>query len=183
MFQRKKKLINPRMQLRLVAIFLCTAGLAVQVEAILVGWTLSRLSAQLPNDGPALLEQLPEFVRTNLFLTFLVLTPLMLGVVIVATFKIAGPIHRFEQFLRAVREGQQVEPCRIRKGDELQDLCTLLNEVTAEQRERAGTKHAAKPASEPAQEVAKTVDHPQPALPAEHHEAPPKAKKTRAKKG
>ena len=171
MFQRKKKLIKPRLQLRLVAVFLCAAGLAVQVEAILIALTLSRLSQGLTNDGSELLEQLPEFVRTNLLLTFLVLTPLMLGVGIVATFKIAGPLHNFEQFLRAVRDGQQVEPCQIRKGDELQSLCTLLNEVTAPLRERASSKSGSKPGSKQAHEV----DDPRPAMPSERREGAAKS--------
>jgi len=158
MFQRKKKLIKPRLQLRLVAIFLCAAGLAVQVEAILIALTMTRLARGLPNDGSTVLEQMPEFVRTNLLLTFLLLAPLMFGVGIVATFKIAGPLHNFEQFLRAVRDGQQVEPCRIRKGDELQDMCTLLNEVTAPLRERTAAKSGSKPAHD--------LDEPQAPMPA-----------------
>jgi len=165
--RRKKKLINPRLQLRLVGIFLCAAGLAVQVEAILITMTLARLSRTLTHDGSELLEQLPEFVRTNLLLTFLLLTPLMLGVGIVATFKIAGPLHNFEQFLRAVRDGQQVEPCQIRKGDELQTLCTLLNEVTAPLRERA--------ASNSGPTRALDVDDPRPAIPAERRAAAEKS--------
>jgi hypothetical protein len=165
--RRKKKLINPRLQLRLVVIFLCAAGLAVQVEAILITLTLTRLSRTLTNDGSELLEQLPEFVRTNLMLTFLLLTPVMLGVGIVATFRIAGPLHNFEQFLRAVRDGQQVEPCQIRKGDELQALCTLLNEVTAPLRERAASNSGSKRAPD--------VDEPRPAMPAERREAAAKS--------
>ena len=164
--KRKKKLINPRLQLRLIGIFLCAACLAVQVEAILITLTLSRLSRTLPTDGPALLEQVPEFVRTNLILTFLLLTPVMLGVGIVATFKIAGPLHNFEQFLRNVRDGKQVEPCQIRKGDELQSMCTLLNEVTAPLRERAVTEPGVKTTH---------IDEPQPALPSERREAAEKA--------
>jgi nitrogen fixation/metabolism regulation signal transduction histidine kinase len=106
-------------------------------------------------------------VRTNLLLTFLLLTPLMLGVGIVATFKIAGPLHNFEQFLRAVRDGQQVEPCQIRKGDELQTLCTLLNEVTAPLRERAASNSGSPRAHD--------VDDPRPAIPSERREAAEKS--------
>jgi hypothetical protein len=162
MQKRKQKLINPRLQLRLVAIFLCAAGLAVQVEAILIATTLSHLAGQMPNDGAVLLDQLPEFVRTNLLLTFLVLAPLMLGVGVVATFKIAGPLYRFEQFLIAVRDGTQVGPCRIRDGDELQYICNLLNEVTEAQRARA--------AGTPETKKLGNVEHPQPALPATQRE-------------
>ena len=168
MFQRKNKLINPRLQLRLIAIFLCAACLAVQVEAIMITLTLTKLAGTLPSDGSEMMEQIPDFVRTNLLLTFLVLTPLMLGVGIVATFKIAGPLHRFDMFLRAVRDGHQVEPCRIRKGDELQAMCTLLNEVTAPLRERAAaSKGSAKPTHD--------VDQPPSALPTEHRESAEKS--------
>lgn len=137
MYSRKKKLINPGLQLRLVAIFLCSAALAVQAEAILITYTLTKLAEEMPNDGSVLLSQLPEFVRTNLLLTFALLAPLTLGVGIVATFRVAGPLYRFEQFLQAIKEGRQVEPCTIRKGDELHGFCTLLNEVTAPLREKA----------------------------------------------
>jgi hypothetical protein len=77
---RKKKLINPGLQLRLVAIFLCSAALAVQAEAILITYTLTKLAEEMPNDGSVLLSQLPEFVRTNLLLTFALLATLTLGV-------------------------------------------------------------------------------------------------------
>lgn len=135
---RKKRLINPSMQLRLVAIFLCTAALAVQAEAILITYTLTRLAERMPTDGSLLLSELPEFVRTNLLLTFAILAPMALGVGIVATFRIAGPLYRFEQFLLNMKEGKQIEPCTIRKGDELQDLCNLLNDVTAPLRAKSG---------------------------------------------
>jgi len=134
---RKKKLINPGLQLRLVAIFLCTAALAVQAEAILITYMLTRLAARMPTDGNLLLSELPEFVRTNLLLTFAVLGPLTLVVGIVATYRIAGPLYRFEQFLRNMREGKQIEPCTLRKGDELHEMCDLLNDVTRPLRTRS----------------------------------------------
>ena len=163
-YKRKKKLINPSLQLRLVAVFLCTAGVAVQVEAILIALTLSQLAGKLPNDGGILLTALPEFLRTNLLLTLALLVPLTIGIGVVATFKIAGPLYRFEQFLRAVRDGEQTEPCRIREGDELRELCQLLNEVTAPLRER-GTATAQRIAPE-------DIDRLRPALPAQRrHEA------------
>jgi len=156
---RKKKLINPSLQLRLVLIFLCTAGAAVQVEAILIALTLSRLAGKMPNDGGILRAALPDFLRTNLLLTLALLIPLTLGIGVVATFKIAGPLYRFEQFLKAVRDGEQTEPCRIRKGDELQGMCTLLNEVTAPLRQR-GTSGVHRMSPE-------DVDQLRPALPSE----------------
>ncbi len=167
MQSRKKKLINPGLQLRLVAIFLCSAALAVQAEAILITYTLTKLAEDMPNDGSVLLSQLPEFVRTNLLLTFALLAPLTLGVGIVATFRVAGPLYRFQQFLQAVKEGRQVEPCTIRKGDELHDFCVLLNDVTAPLRAKA---QAAAP------ESVKEVESVAAAIPA------PRAKETESAK-
>lgn len=173
MYTRKKKLINPGLQLRLVAIFLCSAALAVQAEAILITYTLTKLAEEMPNDGSVLLSQLPEFVRTNLLLTFALLAPLTLGVGIVATFRIAGPLYRFEQFLQAIKEGRQIEPCTIRKGDELHGFCTLLNEVTAPLREKAaGTVRASGNVA---------VDSVAPAIPAPAAETPQATETTRAK--
>ena len=47
------------------------------------------------------------------------------------TFRIAGPIYRFEQYLAGIAEGRQLGPCRIREGDELVELCARINEATA----------------------------------------------------
>jgi hypothetical protein len=139
---RKKKLIKPSLQLKLAGMFLCAAGLAVQVEAILLAATLRRAAEKLPYDGGTLLNEIPEIVRTNLLLTFVLLTPVMLGVGVAVTFRIAGPLYRFELYLKALRDGRQSEPCRLRKTDSLQDFCELLNEATAPLRRNAATSVA-----------------------------------------
>ena len=64
MYKRKKKLINPRLQLRLVAIFLFVAVLAVQIEAILAALSLSQLAESLPNDGPLVLAEVDSGPET-----------------------------------------------------------------------------------------------------------------------
>jgi hypothetical protein len=57
---------------------------------------------------------------------------------VLSTFRIAGPIYRFEQYLRQVVKGEAEGPCRIRDGDELWDLCDLINQATAPLRMRHG---------------------------------------------
>jgi len=146
-YARKRKLIKPGLQLRLIAVFFCTAALAVQAEAILISYELARLAERMPTDGSLLLYEVPSFVRTNLLLTFALLVPLILGIGILTTFRIVGPIHRFERFLTDVRDGNATAPCAIRKGDELQDFCRLLNEVTVPLRQGAWTVEKA-PAKE-----------------------------------
>jgi len=55
---------------------------------------------------------------------------MVLGVGIAITHKIAGPLHRFEIYLRALKSGQTSAPCKLRNSDQLQDFCQLLNEAT-----------------------------------------------------
>ena len=65
-----------------------------------------------------------------LAVSFGMLLPLTIAIGILVTFRIAGPLYRFERFLELVIRGEQVGPCKLRNGDELQDLCDLINEAT-----------------------------------------------------
>ena len=58
-----------------------------------------------------------------------VLLPLMLVVGVLVTHRVAGPIYRFEQHLGAIARGEDPGVCRIRKTDELHDLCRIINEA------------------------------------------------------
>ena len=50
--------------------------------------------------------------------------------------KIAGPVYRFEKVCHNMIEGNYTDQIRLRKGDELQNLATLFNEVIRLTRER-----------------------------------------------
>lgn len=47
-------------------------------------------------------------------------------------------IRLIAAFLGEIIRGEKPDDCRLRKGDELQDLCRLLNRATAELRAREG---------------------------------------------
>jgi hypothetical protein len=70
-----------------------------------------------------------------LAVTLCVLLPLAFAVGVAVTFRVAGPIYRFEQHLRVVAEGRDPGPCKIRKGDELQDFCDVLNAALGRMRQ------------------------------------------------
>ena len=70
-----------------------------------------------------------------LLVSFGMLLPLTIAVGILVTFRIAGPVYRFEKYLKQVIDGEEVGPCRIRDGDEFQELCELINQATAPLRE------------------------------------------------
>lgn len=138
-YKRKKILIRPRLQLLYALVFTSTAALYVFLQTILFHWTLDRIAARVPTGSEAVLSQVMVAMRTNLLITFLILVPLTLWLGVYVTFRVAGPLYRFEQFLKSVNNGERPGPCRIRKTDELHDICALLNEVTAPLREPAET--------------------------------------------
>lgn len=129
--RRRRNLINPRIQLRFALLFLSASGLSVVLQTLILYWALTRVAEGLPAEGHLLMRQLPAILITNLLIAFAVLTPLTIIAGILSTFRLCGPLHQFRLFLEQVAAGQRTEPCRIRKDDELQDLCALLNRATA----------------------------------------------------
>ena len=134
--RRKKYLIQPRIQLLYTLVFMTTAGLYVLLQAILLHWNMTRISENVPAGGEQVLTELLTGLKTNLLITFLLLVPLTLSIGIMVTFRVAGPLYRFEVFLKQIIAGEKPQDCHIRKDDELQELCRLLNEATAPLRVR-----------------------------------------------
>jgi nitrogen fixation/metabolism regulation signal transduction histidine kinase len=57
--------------------------------------------------------------------------------------KVAGPVYRFEMTCHDIIDGNYTGNIKLRKGDEMQNLATLLNEVIDRSRERLlGLKNA-----------------------------------------
>ena len=63
-----------------------------------------------------------------------------LSVGVLFTFRIAGPVYRFEQFLSAVVRGERPRDFRLRKGDQLTELAALINDATRPLREAPASK-------------------------------------------
>jgi hypothetical protein len=140
--RRRTTLIQPRLQIRLIAAFLGMSTFALVLQFILFVSRLSDLAADLPQDGPLVLERVPDHVLWTACVSFGVLLPLTFIVGVLVTFRIAGPVYRFERFLKEIIRGEKPADCRLRKGDELQELCRLLNEATAELRARRDVQEA-----------------------------------------
>lgn len=134
--QRKTKLINRRLQGLLLAIVVMAAGCSAILQACAVAWTHSQLAMQFPEEGQAILEELPKALIASSLVSLVITIPVMVMITLAATLRVFGPLYRFRKFLEAVIRGEQTEDCRLRKDDELKDLCGLLNVVTAEARAR-----------------------------------------------
>lgn len=146
-YKRRIKLIQPRLQLKLILCFLGVSALSLALQFILFTTTLTSVAADLPQDGSYLLEHVPDYVSWILVVSCAVLLPLTFCVGVLVTFRVAGPLHRFEMFLKAIAAGQKPADCRIRKTDDLQDFCRLLNEATAPLRRSAESVDARAPRS------------------------------------
>jgi hypothetical protein len=140
LYKRTKKLIKPGLQLRLTATFLATALLCFLLQLLIFGQSLADLAARLPSGNADVLEAAPGMLARVLVLSLVSLTPLVAIVGVLMTFRVAGPVYRFERFLTAVARGEQIEECRIRKGDELRELCALINAATSAARDLNGAQ-------------------------------------------
>ncbi len=134
---RLKKMILPGLQVRITLVFLSLACFAAFFQIYMINRSVLMVSEKLTVESEVLLGELPGILGVNLLLTLLVLVPLMVMVGVLTTHRIAGPIYRFHMHLREIANGGDPGTCRIRKGDELQELCVLINQAIEATRSKA----------------------------------------------
>ena len=132
---RRRKLIRPGLQLRLIFLFASIASFSLLLHQLLLFRRLAKLAALAPDGGNWIVGRMPQFVYEDLLVSVAVLVGITFLVGLHETFRIAGPVYRFERFLEAVMGGSESGECRIRKGDEFQGLCSLINQATRAQRD------------------------------------------------
>jgi len=141
-YRRRIKLIKPRLQLRLVGIFFGLSCLGGLIQVLHLSMRLTGLASSLPSGGNYLLAQLPSLPIEIFLVSFFLLFPLTMAVGVLCTFRIAGPVYHFEKFLRDVAIGEESRECKLRDGDQLKELCSLINAATQEARERNASAQA-----------------------------------------
>ncbi len=128
--RRRTRIIKPRLQLRLVGAFVGLSALGLLLQYLLLAKELTAFAHALPTDGPRLLAEAPAMLAGVLAVSFGILFPIVFVVGVLLTFRIAGPIYRFEQHLGAIARGEDSgERCHIRQGDELWELCETINDA------------------------------------------------------
>jgi hypothetical protein len=125
-----------------VSWFLGVAVVALILQVILLSGFIAKLAGTLPDQGPELAAESTRILTQAFLVSLLFLVPVTLGVGILITFRIAGPVYRFEEHLGSIARGEEVGPCRIRKGDQLQGLCVKINAAIEALRAR---QHAGEP--------------------------------------
>jgi signal transduction histidine kinase len=140
-YKRRIKIIKPRLQLKLVGVFVGLAALSVLLQSVLLANRLTNLSVNVPVGGQYLVDAMPSIISEILIFTFGLVLPLIFAVGVLITHRIAGPIYRFEEHLKDVTEGRYAGPCRIRAGDELQELCDAINGAVQHLQAKADPGH------------------------------------------
>ena len=138
--RRKRKLVRPDLPVRGILFALGLALGTVVVQAITMTFVLHRVATKAPNDGPAILQELPGLSTWSAIATFVLLAPMVLALTLNATHRFAGPIFRIEQYLKAVVDGRDPGELKLRSGDKLQDVAELVAEAiegTAEREDEA----------------------------------------------
>ena len=120
-YKRRIKLIRPRLQLKLTGWFLSVTVIGLLLQYMLFGYFLTQLALQLPGQGGYLVAQADGMLLKALGLTAVLVLPLTVAVGILVTFRVAGPVYRFEQHLGSLARGEDPGTCSIRKGDVVMD--------------------------------------------------------------
>ena len=129
-YKRRQKLIQPRLQLRLTLTFVGLVALALMLQVMLFIDAITDLGASLPNDGLVLIAAGPKVLVETLLMSIVIFLPLTIAVGVLSTFRIAGPLYRFEVFLKQVVRGERPPDFQLRDGDELKHLASLINAAT-----------------------------------------------------
>lgn len=140
---RRVRLIQPSLQMQLIWGFGAVTVIAIACQALVFAAVMTRFAASLPLGSSYIVAGLPKALMVALAVSVVLVVPSLVLLGVRMTFRIAGPLYRMEQHLRAVADGEDVEPCTIRKGDQLQDFCGLLNEALAAAEERGRQEHPA----------------------------------------
>ena len=124
---RRTYLINRRLQFKyalMVGAVLAVVVILMEAHAFLV---IRMIGPEIEN--PILLEPLKSLQLWMLAsgLIIMVVIPILS---IFVSHKIAGPLFRFEKTLRdAINSDGPIPPIHLRKGDELQSLADLINQL------------------------------------------------------
>jgi len=140
---RVRKLVRPRLQLRLTFSFVGLAFLALAFQFVLFTSVMSQTLEQAPGAFSEQFVAVAGAYRRVFLISLGVVLPLTALVGVMTTSRIVGPLFNISRFLQRTLDGHRPEDCRLRSGDEYQDLAELANRVTAPLRGRAAGDAAA----------------------------------------
>jgi MFS family permease len=134
---RLRKLVHPRLQLRLTLSFVGLAFLALAFQFVLFVSVMSQTLDAAPGAFADQFVRVADAYRRVFLVSLAVVLPLTALVGVMATFRIVGPLFAITRFLQRTLAGENPADCRLRGDDEYQELCALMNQVSAPMRRGA----------------------------------------------
>jgi len=125
-FRRRRKLIEPKLQLKLVATFLLVGVVSTMLQGINLIRALNT-SLSTGSAGGHVADRAPGIIIENLVFGFAICVPIVVVVGVFATFRMVGPAYRMRVYLQDLAANGYSGPCRIRSSDDFQELCSALN--------------------------------------------------------
>jgi len=130
-YRRRRYLVRKGFQLRYVGLILAVALLSALISGYTVyhnSWIL--LGDKLANVYPqGELVSIFRSVNVKLAINLIFISILCVGLGIIASHRIAGPVYRMKVFLTGVISGDYTKRLKLRKSDELTDLADVINRL------------------------------------------------------
>ncbi len=129
MKNRSRKFIRTDVQLRVILTALAVAGVVLFINFCLVMLCLS--STQATVEPGASFSSQASALRMAITLRFLLSIGIGIPVAgalgVFYSFRFAGPIYSIQRYFKGLESQPWDRRCSIRKGDDLQDVCTSIN--------------------------------------------------------
>lgn len=139
--QRRRKWIRPDLQLKVVlrTLLVAVVVLLVYLQLSLFWYWFDLKNAEATTGE--LLARVPSMLLKHFAFSVFLAVPLSLYVGISSFFNFSGPLYRFSRHLSDWASGRWDRDCRLREGDELQDLNAAINRALGVMRERVVRQH------------------------------------------
>lgn len=137
MHQRRIRLVNARLQLKICAVFLAASLTCLLVLFSLVQLALSDATLLIRSSTVEMVSHLQQSLWDYLFISLLLMVPLTLTMGVVVTFKVCGPIYRLERYMESLAHGEDPGPLSFRSTDDLQEIPPLVNAALRVVRQQA----------------------------------------------
>jgi len=130
--------IEKSFQARFILKFCGLIGLGgVLTTGLLYLWAKGATTVSIVNSR-VIVTTTADFILPLLIQTVIIVTILIaiatIAVTLFVSHKIAGPLYRFKRIMEAMGEGDFLNQVKIRKGDQLQDLAKIFDDMIVKNR-------------------------------------------------
>lgn len=126
--RRRRRLVDKPLQYHMIGSFAAVGALAALAQVALIVLSTQAFADSLDGGEHALVYLNWTDLFTTVLVTLAILVPVTLAYGIFVTHRIAGPAYRMRNYLMDVAaNGVTGRVCKVRDGDEMQDMCGRIN--------------------------------------------------------